>query len=244
MRILITYQGIYGERISRHIKESMPADWEIYSWQPPRLALPVIDDPEEFVPANLPPVDLILHLCETAQAAELIPAIVKITGASGVVASVDHAHWIPSGLRQQLQHDLKEMGCDIVFQEPLCSLTEHTYGYGHKQKHYQSEIISDFAHHYGWPQLKIVIDDDGNIASARVVRGAPCGSSQYTCGRIIGLQAHESIPTAGLLCLHYPCLASMQFEYTEDGIDTIMHTCGKVFNEALARALTDIKVKQ
>lgn len=39
------------------------------------------------MPNDLPPVDLILHLSETPQAAELLPAVVEVTGARGVVAS-------------------------------------------------------------------------------------------------------------------------------------------------------------
>lgn len=80
------------------------------------------------------------------------------------------------------------------------------------------------------------VDEQGKIAAARVLRGTPCGATQYTCGRIIGLPADTVTPGAGLLNIHYPCLASMQFEYTDESIDTIMHTGGKVFNEALDAA--------
>lgn len=237
MRILITEQGIYGQRIYEHLLTTKPDHWQVFSWEPPKLSLPVIDDPSEFVPDDLPEVDLILHLSETPQAAELLPAVTEVTGAKGVIASADHAHWIPHGLRGQLKQDCNSLGAEIVFPEPLCSLTENSYSYGHKNKPYMSQIISDFASQYGWPELEVEVDSEGKITSATVKKGAPCGSSQYTCGRIIGLKANSVTPTAGLLCLHYPCLASMQFEDTPDGIDTIMHTCGKVFNEALDKAL-------
>ncbi|MHB1128192.1 MAG: DUF166 family protein [Bacillota bacterium] len=237
MRILVTEQGVYGQRIFQHIQNTLPPNWEIKRWQPPIISLPFVDEPEEFVPNDLPPVDLILHLSETPQAAELLPAVVDVTGAKGVVAAVDHGHWIPSGLKGQLIKDLAKRKVEIVFPEPLCSLTESTYGYGHKCRTYTSYVISRFAQQYGWPLITVEVDNEGKISDAQVLRSAPCGATAYTCRRIIGLDASTAVPTAGLLNIHFPCLASMQFEHNSEGIDTIMHTGGKVFNEALGAAL-------
>ncbi|MHB8171340.1 MAG: DUF166 family protein [Thermincolia bacterium] len=243
MRFLVTEQGVYGQRIAQHLQETAPEGWEIFTWHLPKISLQVIDEPEEFVPSDLPQVDLILHAAETPQAAELLTAVVAITGAQGVVAAVDHAHWIPHGLRGQLEKDLAKKGVEIVFPEPLCSLTESTYGYGHKSRSYESAIISSFTQHYGWPRLEVEVDVSGKIVATRILREAPCGATRYTCGRVMGMKADSATPSAGLLNIHFPCLASMQFEYTDEGIDTIMHTGGKVFNEALDSALAKVSSK-
>ncbi len=238
MRLLIMIQGNYGERIAENIKVKKPEDWKVDVWSVPAITESIIDEPEIYLSGDLQPADLILHLCESPQAAQLLPAVVEKCGAKGVVASIDSTAWIPLGLRNQLRRELAKKGVAIVFPEPLCSLDEETVGFYEKNKEpYTSDIIREFARHFGKPKLDLTIDQKGLISAAKVLRGAPCGSSEYTARRIIGLKADQSVPRAGLMCLHYPCLASMQFEQTDNGVDTIMHTSGRVFNEAMEKAL-------
>ncbi len=238
MQLLIMIQGHYGERIADNIKAKKPDDWKVEVWSVPAIIESIIDEPEIYLPGDLMPADLILHLCESSQAAQLLPAVVEETGAKGVIASIDSTAWIPLGLRNQLRRELGRKGVSIVFPEPLCSIDDDTVGFYEKNKEpYTSDIIREFARHFGKPKLDLTIDDKGLISEAKVLRGAPCGSSEYTIRRIIGLKADQSVPKAGLMCLHYPCLASMQFEQTDNGVDTIMHTSGRVFNEAMVKAL-------
>lgn len=237
MHVLIIYESIYGERIYNHICAQAPKDWEVFTWKPPLIHEVVVDDPEIYLPEEMPSVDLILHLAESPQAAQLIPEIVEQTGAKGVVVSIDYTEWVPQGLRNQLKRELNKMGVEAVFSEPLCSLDVDHAGFGGANQAYSSKVISQFARHFGRPELQVTVDENGMIDQVEVLRGAPCGSTQYTAGRIKGRAADDIIPSAGLMCLHYPCLASMKLEQKEGGIDTIMHSAGKVFNESLGRAL-------
>ncbi len=238
MQLLILIQGNYGQRIARHIDANRPEGWKVKTWLVPPITESIVDDPEIYLSGDLPQADLILHLAETAQAAQLLPAVVEKSGARGVIASIDSSAWIPLGLRNQLRRELGKKDVVIVYPEPLCSIDEQTVGFYESNKQpYTSPIISEFARHFGKPRVDLTIDENGHIAAARILRGSPCGSSQYTAGRIIGLKAKSAVPKAGLMCLHYPCLASMQFEQTDNGVDTIMHTSGRVFNEAMEQAL-------
>ncbi|MGM0651711.1 MAG: DUF166 domain-containing protein [Bacillota bacterium] len=238
MQLLIMTQGHYGERIADNIKAKKPEDWKVEVWSVPAITESIIDEPEVYLPGDLMPADLILHLCESSQAAQLLPAVVEKAGAKSVIASIDSTAWIPLGLRNQLRRELGSKRVSIVFPEPLCSIDDETVGFYEKNKEpYTSDIIREFALYFGKPKLELNIDEKGLISEARVLRGAPCGSSDYTVRRIIGLKADEAVPKAGLMCLHYPCLASMQFEQTDNGVDTIMHTSGRVFNEAMGKAL-------
>lgn len=74
-----------------------------------------------------------------------------------------------------------------------------------------------------------------------VERGSPCGSSHFAAIRAQGLPVAEAVPRAGLICFHCPCLASMQPQTTEEGVETLMHTSGKIFNAALAEALEVVR---
>ncbi len=239
MKLLIMIQGHYGKRIADNIKAKKPEGWKVEVWSVPTITESIIDEPEIYLPGELMPADLVLHLCESSQAAQLLPAVAEETGAKGVIASIDSTAWIPLGLRNQLRRELGKKEVSIVFPEPLCSIDDDTVGFYEKNKEpYTSDIIREFARYFGKPKLDLTIDEKGLISAAKVSRGAPCGSSEYTIRRIIGLRADQSVPKAGLMCLHYPCLASMQFEQTDNGVDTIMHTSGRVFNEAMEKALT------
>jgi len=238
MRVLILTQGKYGDRIVEHIRCHCPEDWQVSGWEMPSIIEPIVEEPDDYLTEEIPDSDLVLQLGEQAQAAQLIPNVVKRSGARGVIASIDNSAWIPQGLRNQLRRELAREEVTIVYPEPLCSLDEEKVGfYLHTQEPYTSEVISHFARYFGRPSLEIKVDEKGYIAEASVKRGSPCGSTHYTVKRIIGLEAKNAVPTAGLMCLHYPCLASMQFERGEHGVDTIMHVSGRVFNESLEEAL-------
>lgn len=239
MQLLIMIQGHYGQRIADNIKSKMPEQWDTDVWTVPIITEIIVDDPNQYIPPELPNADLILHLCESAQAAQLLPAVAERVEAKGIIASIDSTAWIPLGLRNQLKRELGKKGVVIVFPEPLCSIDEYNVGFYEKNKQpYSSEIISEFARHFGKPKLELQFDDKNSIKAAKILRGAPCGSSEYTARRLIGLEADKAVPKAGLMCLHYPCLASMQFEKTDNGVDTIMHTSGRVFNEAMEKVLS------
>ncbi|MGF7184005.1 hypothetical protein GGQ84_000080 [Desulfitispora alkaliphila] len=239
MHILALVQGVYGERIVSHIQNNLPQSWRIQSFTVPSISLAVVDDPDEFLPQNMDKADLILHLAEAQQAAQLLTAVVEKTGAKAVIASIDNGAWIPLGLRNQLKRELEKEMVDIVFPEPFCSLTESTAGFGDSFMEYSSETASQFARYFGKPVLDVQLDSKTNkITGAKIKRGAPCGSTQYTVNRMKGYTPENVTPHAGLMCLHYPCLASMEFINTSEGVDTIMHLSGKVFNEAVERSLT------
>ncbi len=238
MKILALIQGIYGQRIVDNIGKKAPEGWEIEAYTVPAISEAIVDDEAKYLPEKLPEVNLILHLCEAPQTAQLLPAVVKLSGAKGVIASIDSTAWIPLGLRNQIRRELNNMGVEIVYPEPLCSLDEGSTGFIARQV-YTSDVISEFARHFGKPSLKVALDEKNKIKEVTAKRRSPCGSTEYTIGRILGMDAKTAIPTAGLRCLHYPCLASMQFEQTDDGVDTIMHISGKIFNESLAEALRE-----
>lgn len=102
MRILGLYQGQYGKRIVEHIKKTGPQPWTIDILNPPFSLPVVIDDPEEFLPSQIPQADLLLALSESPQTAQLVPAIARLSGVKAVIMPVDNSSWLPIGLKNQL----------------------------------------------------------------------------------------------------------------------------------------------
>ncbi|MBS3947967.1 MAG: hypothetical protein KGZ57_06660 [Dethiobacter sp.] len=237
MKMLVLLQGVYGKRVADHLRAKAPQEWGISTWIVPAISEPIVDEPEAYLPPEEMAADLILHLAETPQAAQLLPAVTQKSGARAVIVAIDNSAWLPPGLRRQLQRELELLGVTVVFAEPLCSLDTETVGYGDSLAHYANADISQFARHFGKPVLDVQLDREGNIAGVQVLRGSPCGSTEYTAGLVLGLAAEKAVPASGLMCLSYPCYASMKFTHTERGIDTIMHNSGRIFNEGMARAL-------
>lgn len=238
MRLLILVHGNYGQRIVRHVQAHCPPEWQVGSLTLPRVLPPIVDEPEEFLPPEMRPADLILHLAETPQAAQLLPGVLPLTAAKAVIAPVDNSAWLPEGLKNQLKGELAALGAAAVFPMPLCSLTEERCGFGHWIEPYCSPLIARFARYFGRPRFTLKIDTAGQgIEEVTVERGAPCGSTHFITAQLKGMPLAEVVPQAGLIALHYPCLASMHPQRIGDQIETLMHVSGRIVNEELEKEL-------
>lgn len=239
MRMLAIISGDYGRRHVENIRTHSPAGWTIETWDAP-VALPlVIDYPEDYVSETLSPADLILSFAEIPGVAELLPEIARITGARAVTAGVDQEAWLPRGLARQLRGWLADMGVACVTPKPLCSLTETHYSLRRYQETYSDQklpgysLIAAFAHHFGRPELRLVVDHDTRIITAvEVVRDAFCGCTRFVAEGLVGTPADEAEQKAGLLHHHFPCLAGMikDIEFS----DTLMHVSGNILKDQVA----------
>ena len=76
MKILVSSQGRYGERIAANLRGNGPPEWEVAVLPLPARLPAIIDDPSAFLPSAMPQADLLVSLHETPGAADLIPDIV------------------------------------------------------------------------------------------------------------------------------------------------------------------------
>lgn len=244
MRILAIITGEYGQRHVDNIRAHAPGNWEIEVWRAPAFYPPVIDYPEEHLPQSLPGeedgVDLILAFGEHKGVAELLPEIVRRTGARAVVAPVDREEWLPRGLARQLRRWLDEMGVACVTPKPLCSLTETHYNVKEHLTQFDDPSIDEFARHFGRPRFRIAIDaETRDLLEIEVTRDAVCGCARYVAQELVGVPANDAERLAGLLHHHYPCLASMGID--DDFGDTIMHVSGNIMKEEIREEVEEYK---
>ncbi|MBN2076307.1 MAG: hypothetical protein JW762_12220 [Dehalococcoidales bacterium] len=240
MRILAAVQGDYGRRIAENVSERMPDDWELETITLPR-ALPVlIDEPEEFLPSGIPSAELLLGLIESDGAAQLIPALARVSGVKSVIVPVDDPAWLPLGLQGQIEQEMKRDGIQSVYPRTFCTLTENSTGYRSNTVPYDDEVISLFARYFGRPKIKITLDDsDKIIVSVVVERGSPCGSTYHAAEKMVGMSVNDVVPRAGLVVHQFPCLASMQQEEIDKGVfKPLMNVSGYVMNEGVEAELT------
>nr|MBC7243713.1 hypothetical protein [Chloroflexota bacterium] len=230
MRILAITQGEYGKRMVQNLRAHAPQGWVIEEWQAPGNLPLVMDYPEEHIPEELPPVDLILSLGENPGVAELIPEIAQRTGAHAVIVPIDHTEWMPKGLARQLKQWLENIGVAAVFPKPLCSLTETHYNAGRHRVEYHNEWIAEFARFFGRPRFILTVDPASKtIIEAHVERDAVCGCARHVAEGLIGVHVDEAEFQAGMLHHHYPCLAAMGID--NDFGDTLMHVSGHITKE-------------
>jgi hypothetical protein len=229
MRILAIVSGEYGQRHVANLQGHGPEDWDIHLWKAPPVLPLVIDYPEDHLPENFPEVDLILSFAEHKGVAELLPEMVKMTGAKAVIAAVDNEAWLPKGLARQLRRWLEDLGVTCVTPKPLCSLTENDFGVTLRERiSYEDATISEFARHFGQPSLKLTIDPGTReITKAEVERDAVCGCARFVAEGLVGLSVSEAEEKAGLLHHHYPCMASMVRD-PDFNNDTLMHASGNL----------------
>jgi hypothetical protein len=241
MRILAVISGEYGQRHVDSIRAHAPAGWQIETWHAPNVYPPVIDYPEDFLPPELPPADLILAFGEHRGIAELLPDIARMTGARAVIAAVDNEAWLPRGLARQLRGWLHDMGVNCVTPKPLCSLTETHYDVARRQRiAYDDPLISEFARYFGRPELHITVDPQTRLITAvEVERDAICGCARHVAQGLIGVSVDDAEQQAGLLHHHYPCLASMGIDV--DYGDTLMHVSGNLIKDAVHDQVAPLK---
>ena len=243
MNILAIVTGEYGIRHVENIKANGPETWQVHTWKTPPVFPPFIDDPEDFLPDEMPSSDLILSFAEHKGAAELLPEIAKKTGAKSVLVGVDDETWLPRGLDRQLKGWLEDMGIVCVTPKPLCSLTENEYGVTrHETASYQDHLIAEFARHFGKPKLELEIDPDAKtITGVKTKRDAVCGCARFVADGLIGLSVDEAEEKAGLLHHHFPCLASMA-KLPHFNNDTLMHVSGQVLKDNVGEQVKPYKI--
>jgi len=198
MHILSIINGNYGKRIVENIRSHSPSDWKVSTWVAPSRFPPIIEEPEEFLPASLPRADLLLSLGENAGVAELIPDLCRLSRVKAVIAPCDNRDWLPSGLKNQIKKELEDSGIECAFPSPFCSLTE---------KFSKNEYIMLFARYFGEPKVTLV-QDQGKINKVTIEREAPCGCTRFIAKKIIGIGVQKVEEKAGLFHHYYPCLAS------------------------------------
>jgi len=225
MRIVTLYNNFYGQRFGDHLRASSPSSWETVSYLFNRRLPPVIDDPEECLPDDLPVGDLLVYVGQDRKIAELIPDVAQLCRFKEVIAAVDNRAFLPSGLAKQIQRRLRAMGIPFVFPAPFCSLTQESS---------EGDFTREFARLYGQARLDLQMEN-GTVQAATLHRGAPCGNTQFVVEKLAGVSAQDLVEKAGLLFHAHPCMASMDMD-REIG-DTILHMAGYLVKEAVRKAL-------
>lgn len=193
--------------------------------------LPVyIDDPADYLPAELEPHDVTIVVNVHEDLLLSLPALAKAAGSQAIIVPQDDTAWLSPGVRRQTQRICDELGLECAFPKPACALDARE----------DQAVIREFQDVYRIGKPKIVIQSrDGVIREARVVQSAPCGNTYYVAynlaGNEIGPDLNERVVSK--YWHSFPCVGSMLTD-PELG-DSILHKGGWLHYQAVDEAIKE-----
>ena len=206
-----------------------------------------IEEPDEYFPKNLPPVDFVLVVGIHQDLLSGLPDYLKDKEIKAVIVPIEDPKWVPAGLQTQVLKEFEKYGIQAAFPKPFCSLSTEINEYNQIGFHLTKERdnINKFIEFFkiGEPIISFLLSKDGqSIEDACVIQTAPCGSTYYIVqqlrskyfknGKSGELSLNERISKAHHA---YPCNASMD----QDSIlkDSILHVGGYLVRNAIRRKL-------
>ncbi|MGV9173198.1 MAG: DUF166 domain-containing protein [Promethearchaeia archaeon] len=207
-----------------------------------------IEEPQNFLPENLPKVDFLLVVGIHPDLLSGIPEYASESGIPAVIVPIEDPQWVPPGLQVQVLEEFEKYDVQASLPKPFCSLNveEDEYnkvGFNLTEKH---DLIKDFIHYFqiGRPKVSFLVNKHGDwIEDSCVLRSAPCGSTYYIVQQLEGKyykngkqKGEESLNEKISGAHHaYPCNASMD----QDTIlkDSILHVGGYLVRNAIRKEL-------
>ncbi len=241
----ILEQNVKCDKCREHIKSFANV---IYFYEKVGENIPdFIEEPEKFLPHNLPQVDFLLVIGIHQDLLSGLPEYLKNKDIKAVIIPIEAPKWVPPGLQVQVLEEFEKYGIQVAFPKPFCSLNKeldeyNTGGFNITTNH---NFIEEFIDYFkvGKPIVSFLLSKDGEyIEDTCVLQSAPCGSTFFIIqqlkskyfknGKSGELSLNERISKAHH---SYPCNASMD----QDSIlkDSILHVGGYLVRNAIRREL-------
>ena len=203
-----------------------------------------IEDPEIYLPKNVPSVDFLLVIGIHQDLLSGLPEYLKNTQIKAVIIPVEDPKWVPPGLQVQILKDFEQNNIEAAFPKPFCALSKELNEYNKegfnitKSRDYIIEFIDYFK--IGAPIVSFLLDKEGNaISDTCVLQSAPCGSTYFIVQQLKSKYINHSEVSLNerISKAHhsYPCNASMD----QDSIlkDSILHVGGYLIRNQIRKRL-------
>lgn len=219
MKIYIVSSGKYGSRVVNNLATQLAP--EIVGLHEVEEDLPeFIEDPNEYLPENLPESDLIVAIGLKGDINLVVPEIARKSGAKSIIITSNDPAQLPPGLRSEVERDAGDI--NIFFAKPFCTL-----------KPTGDQYVDEFTRLFGKPEVEITADQ--RVRKVTVLRDAPCGCTAFVARELEGTPVEDAEYVTSVKFHNYPCIASMAKD-PELG-DAVLHVAGYQAREATKRAL-------
>lgn len=196
-----------------------------YAYKMPINLPAFIEEPKVFLPNKIPECDVIIAVGLHPDILLALPIIVQAANAEAAIVPIEDKRWCQPGLRNQLKKLFSEIGIEICFPKPFCSLEASN-----------NPIIEEFVKRYAIGKPEIEVEVKGStIVNATVIRSAPCGSTWYVTQQIRGKEISKIEDVVAKAHHSYPCTASMEID--EEIGDAILHKAGYMIRETVKNAI-------
>ncbi len=188
----------------------------------PRELPMILDDPDDFLPDDIGRGNIAIAINIHQDLLVELPAALAGTAAKALIAPIESPEWIRPGLVNQVTRECRRFGLESAFPKPFCALNPG------------GPVLKQFCeeHRVGRPQLALKVSG-GTVTEATVVRGSPCGLTDWVADRLVGHPANDHLEQKAAELLHLrPCLATQVMD-PQLG-DTVMHESIRLI-EAAAR---------
>lgn len=217
----VVIRGKYGRRLIENIEHN--SNMRVSSIEIPESLPDFIEDPQDFVASlnlnrKVLSSDLVIAYVLHP---DLTPEIIRLAGESGARAIIIAGGILNAGGREELENLSLKYGMHIEVHEICCEIEKCG-----------NAVVDEFASFSGRPQVKINTKD-GLISKVKVLRGAPCGSTQHMAKGLVWSGVKDAPARAGLLVQQYPCRA-------QRGIKGGIHKAAQLHKNAVEKALRDL----
>lgn len=191
----------------------------------PSVLPELLDDPEEYLPAELPPHDVLAAIQIHEELLIELPRLSARSGGKAMIVPIESPDWVSRWAAGKVREACRRSGLEISLPKPFCSLAPGS-----------GPILDAFIKQFriGRPVVEIEsIEGRAFRLTARV--SAPCGNSHFIAHNLQGYPINESLQFEVCRYWHsYPCTAGMKQD-PELG-DTILHKGGQIHMEAFCTA--------
>ncbi|TFG24429.1 MAG: hypothetical protein EU533_02125 [Promethearchaeota archaeon] len=229
-----------------HCRENLESQANsIYYYEKVGVNVPdFIEEPQEYLPKNLPAVDFLLVVGIHQDLLSGLPEYLKDTNLLAVIVPIENPKWIPPGLQVQVLEEFEKVGIQAAFPKPFCALSKELNEYnvkGFNITHERDQIIN-FIDYFkiGEPIVAFLLTKDGKaVEDTCVIQTAPCGSTYFILQQLHGKYINDDKTSLNekISKAHhsYPCNASMD----QDSVlkESILHIGGYLIRNEIRRKL-------
>ncbi|RLF09959.1 MAG: hypothetical protein DRJ62_05825 [Thermoprotei archaeon] len=208
----------------------------IYEAPRPEDLPAVVDEPLEYLPKELPRVDVVVATGLHSDLYLGLPELLRKSDVKALLVFRDKPGDMPLGVLKQVAEQCRDYGIEFEAPKSSCSLKP------------RSGVIRRFVEEFriGRPVLRLSVARRGSsitIRKASLYVSAPCGITWYVVKNLLGYELkclsvqelRKLYDTISLLHHSYPCTGSM--DHDRELGDTVLHYASYIDRESIVVAL-------
>ena len=184
----------------------------------------LLEDPERFVPDEIPPHDVLLAINVHEQVLGEFLRRTGRWGTRGILVPLEGPDRLSGSGQAQGREICDALGVEVAFPKPFCDFDPPA-----------GSLLAEFRSHFhiGRPAVDFRIKD-GRIEAAHVAVSAACGATYFVARWLAGKRVDDDLKYEVVSkCMHsYPCTASMKWD--DELSDTVMHVASQAHCDILA----------